>query len=409
MLMSAKGSFFSFFEIDYVLMDILIIWVGIEKNRFKKSDFRFFGKFCLIYIAFVVFRFVFLNNLATRFLLSDLNFLVKYILLSFLYCAVLKEKALEHVVKITMWSAMVSVPLYAVQLLAGDFLYKVGSIINLPPRLGNPLYTNFLIYTFDRGHAIRNAGFSWEPGAYGCFLGIGLLFHLLTNNFVLDRKAKWAMVAIITTLSTTTYIALVIILLMYYRANGGKINKFIIIAAPIICIVAFQVPFMLDKIIEIYNHDLEDVGEMQNLTRYYLKNGGQLPLNRFGSVIYIYNLFGVKLIWGISNIFQEATSALSNVNISNGLIDFVAKFGVIGVVVYIYKYILLLKKLIVEKELIVYAVVILLLLSFGEPMLIFQSSLAFLFLYHYTSSNQNDDHDLNENFIPDDKQLQLSF
>lgn len=383
MILSAKGIYV--YEIYYILLDIVLIWVGLEKNRFKKSDFELFLKFSAIYIAFVTFRYLFINQLEIKFYLSDLNFLIKYIFLSFLYCAVLRDKALYYIIKIIIHGAIISLPFYFLQLASGDLVYTIGHLLKLPAKWRPEDYTNFIVFTFDRLHSIRNSGFSWEPGAYGCFLNLGLLLYLVTNNFVFDKKAKLLVVAIITTLSTTSYIAFFVIWFMHYRANGGKLNKFILIAVPILCVAAFQVPFLINKIITIYNRDQNDIERMQDLSRFYLRHGEQFPLNRFSSFIYIYNLYNTKLIWGMSNIYQEKGAALNNFNISNGFIDFLAKFGLIGLAFLMYKYILLLKKLLVTNELASYAVLNILILSFGEPLLIFQLTLTFLFLYHYTN------------------------
>ncbi|WPU95682.1 hypothetical protein SNE25_09145 [Mucilaginibacter sabulilitoris] len=316
--------------------------------------------------------------------MSDLVFLFKYILLSFLYCAVLKEEALNYLVKITIIGAGISIFFYFIQLINGDIVFFIGSLIHLPPRTSNPDYTNFLIFTFDRNHSVRNSGFAWEPGAFGCLLNMALLMYFFSKKFVFDKNVLLLILAIITTLSTTSYIALMVNLLIYYRGNGGKFSKVFLFAAPVIAVAAVKVPFLFGKIIELYKQDLHDVEHMETLGTFYLKHGGQLPLNRFGSVIYIYRLFGEKLVWGISNMYQDAVTQLANVNISNGIIDFIAKFGLIGLFYLIYRYAMLFKKFVSGNELVVYAVLVVLILSFGEPILIWQNVLAFFFLYHYS-------------------------
>jgi hypothetical protein len=389
MIISAKGSFVSFFEINYYLIDLLFIWYGLKYNRFKRSDIRILVRFSIVFTGYMLIRFLFLNKVPITLFFSDINFLVKYIFLSYLYCAVLKEEALNYIVKITVIGAGISLFFYILQLISGDSVFFIGSLIHLPPRTSNPNYTNFLIFTFDRSHKIRNSGFAWEPGAFGCILNIGLLLYLYTKQFVFDKKVWLLVIVIITTLSTTAYFALLINMLIYYRANGGKLNRILFIAAPVILFAIIKVPFLFTKILELYNQDLHDIDHMDTLSIFYLKHGGQLPLNRFGSAIYIFRIFGEKLIWGVSNSFQEAAPQLANVNISNGLVDFIAKFGLIGTVYLFYKYALLLKKIVADNELMVYAILILLILSFGEPILIWQNIIAFVFLYRYTNPSDS--------------------
>jgi hypothetical protein len=49
-LLAAKGTFFAFYNICWLLMDIVIIWIGIEDKRFHKSDLRVFFYFALVYV-----------------------------------------------------------------------------------------------------------------------------------------------------------------------------------------------------------------------------------------------------------------------------------------------------------------------------------------------------------------------
>jgi len=209
--------------------------------------------------------------------------------------------------------------------------------------------------------------------------------HFLINGFKYDKGAWILTIAIITTLSTTTYVCFAFIILLFLRVNGLKITTVVLFAVPILCIVAFQVPFLVDKIGRIWEEDQFELREMTRLAGWYQKNGGQLHLNRFGSFIYIYDYLNYKLIWGVSNGYQDTLPEGDVLNISNGDIDYVAKFGVIGLLFLLHRYILFLKKFLYSNEYIIYCVIILLVLGFGEPMLMFSSTLCFLFLFQYSN------------------------
>jgi hypothetical protein len=385
LLLTAKGTFLYYTNAYWFILDGIFIWIGLEKDRFTLRDIRIIFGVSVVYIAFMSIRYFFLNHLSSDYYISDIVFLFKYILISFLFCAVMKEKAIEYIARLIVYGAMISIPLYFLQLFIGDAILAVGKMINLRPDMGSD-YTNFIVFTYSKLHAVRNSGFAWEPGANGCFLNIGLMLNLLINNFTFDKKCWWLVIAIFTTLSTTSYLALLIILLLYYRVNGGKINKLVLFAGPVLFIAAFQIPFLVTKIIDIYNHDLSDLNDLDNLSQYYLLNGGQLPLNRFSSLIYLYNLYDYKLIWGISNSYQDSVPILQNINISNGIIDFCAKFGVIGLVFMLYKYISFLKLYLVKNEHVLYCVLTILVLSFGEPILILPIFLIFIFINYYLSA-----------------------
>lgn len=387
-LISAKGSFLYFSNIWWFFTDFMLIWVGVEKNRFARRDFKLLASFCAIYIGFCSFRSLFLIHLPFAFWLSDMEFLFKFILVSFLYCAVLKEKAIYYITRVIIQLAIISIPFYFLQLLPGELVWNIGRAINLPPHFASGTYTNFIVFTYVKQHHIRNSGFSWEPGAFGFFLCIGLLLHLLINNFKFDKSARWLTLAIITTLSTTSYIALLLIVFLYYRARGVKIATLTVLLVPILILLAVQLPFLFNKITYIYNKDSEDINNIDFLSRWYLVRGQQMPLNRFGSALYLDQLFGINMIWGVSNIYENAVPVLKTINLSNGNFVFMAKFGLIGLIFFLQKCFILFRKYTYSVELSVYGILTIVILGFGESIFTISLLMCFLFLYYYSSPEE---------------------
>jgi hypothetical protein len=387
-LLSAKGSFLYFANIWWFLIDFIIIWVGLEKGRFTKKDFRLLVIFSSVYIAFCTFRSVFLVHLPVSFWLSDIAFLFKFLLTSFLYCAVVKDRAIYYLSRVIIHLAIISIPLYILQLISGDLVYTIGKAINLPPHFVNLQYTNFLVFTYVKQHAIRNSGFSWEPGAFGFFLNMALIMHLLINNFTFDKKAKWVVVAIITTLSTTSFIALLVIIFLYLRTNGVKLITLVIFIGPLLFIMIFQLPFLFEKIAYTYNRDSEDMNNIDFLSTWYYQRGQQMPLNRFSSMLYLIQLFGTNLIWGISNIYEDSVPILKTINISNGIFAFMAKFGFIGLAYLLDRCYVLFKKFTHSMEISLYCLVVILILGFGEQIFLIPLMMCFFFLYYYSEPEE---------------------
>jgi hypothetical protein len=387
-LISAKGSFLYFSNIWWFFTDIMLIWVGLEKQRFGKKDIRLLVIFSSIYIGFCTFRSLFLVHLPFSYWLSDVEFLFKFILTSFLFCAVLKDKAIYYVTRVIIQLAIISIPLYFLQLISGNLVWTIGTTINLPPHFVNLQYTNFLVFTYVKQHAIRNSGFSWEPGSYGFFLCMGLLLHLLTNGFTFDKNARWLALAIITTISTTSYLALLVIIFLYYRARGVKLSKLVILLVPVLCILAIELPFLFDKINYVYNRDNEDINNIEFLSKWYLQRGAQMPLNRFGSALYLYQLFGVNLIWGISNIYVEAVPILKTINLSNGIFQFMAMYGLIGLGYFFNRCFDLFRKYTKSIELSIYGLLVILVLGFSESIFTISFTMCFFFLYFYSEPEE---------------------
>lgn len=382
-ILSAKASFLDLTNACWVAIDIIILWVGFEKARFHKSDFELFGKFALIYIAFCSLRSFFFTHLSAEFYISDIVFLFKYIFTSFLFCAVLKEQAVPYLIKVIFHLSILSLPLYCLQLVAGDELYAFGKAINFPHAHFNG-YVNILVFTYVKLHHFRNSGFAWEPGAFGFFLNMGLLLQLVTNDFKFDKRSKWIMLAIVTTLSTTTYLAFAFIILLYFRGRGVKLITVMFFVVPIICVLAAMVPFMFDKIMLIYNRDIGDMKNIQTLSDWYIQQGETMPLNRFASILYLIGLFGYNLILGVSNLYNETVPLTKHLNLSNGIFVFMAQFGGIGLCFLMYRCYLFFKKHIHSIELSIYSLMVILICGFGECIFITSIILCFLFLYHYS-------------------------
>jgi hypothetical protein len=335
------------------------------------------------------------------------------VLFAFLYCALLKEDTVKYYSKVIIIGAAISLFFYPIQLVAPNVIYGFGEWINLPPRVGNPEYTNFLVFTFDKGHAIRNCGFAWEPGAYGCFLIIGLMLHFLHNNFKWDKGAIIITIATITSLSTTAYLGLMLAYLIYYRVNGGRLGPFLFFAVPILAVVAIEVPFLFDKIGKTYEVDQQSLAGLDGMNSYYEQNvdQGQIHLNRFASATLLFQLFRYHMILGIANGYQGAAKILKNVNISNGDADFMAKYGIVGLGFLLYRFGLLFKNFIYKNEYVFYCVIVFIALSFGEPMPMFHSTLIFLFLYHYVNPDtlakrreQDEENEAEENKAYEDEE-----
>jgi len=387
-LLAAKGTFFAFYNVCWLLMDVAIIWIGLENNRFHKSDVRLFFYFTLVYVAYCSFRSIFFTGLSFSFWTSDITFLFKYIFSSFLLCALLRDQTIHYLSKVIIQLAIISLVFYCIQLISGDFIYAMGKALNIPPRPHDKLYVNFVVFTFVKEHAVQNSGFSWEPGAFGFFLNTGLILHLLTTNFAFDKKAKWLALAILTTLSTTAFIGLLVIILMSLRANGVKYSKILIFVAPLLLIAVVELPFLFTKVVSIYHSDEQDIKNINFLNKYYLDRNISMPLNRFSSMILLNKLFGANLILGVSNLYDQSVPLLKNMNISNGIADITAKFGVVGLGSMLYSSLLLFKNYTRSIELSIYGILLIVVLGFGECIFVLPLMTCFFFLHYYSSPEE---------------------
>ena len=346
------------------------------------KDLKILSILLVVYLLFVVLRIFLVTNLPMEYLLSDVLFPFKYVLLSFAYVVILREKALAYLVKVITHLTVIGLIIYFFQMVGfADLIYTFSKSLNMPNLNKIDGYTNFVIFSFTKGlHEYRNSGFVWEPGAYGCFLILALLFNFFRNKFTFDRTSIILIIATITTFSTSDYLALFIMMFLAYRYRVPKINLWVIIMVPAFVVLFITVPFLGDKIAAIYLDDIAGLKHLKDISKYNLKHGEQIPLNRFASMIYLYENMGTDLILGLSNKYDVIIDKVYNVNISNGIFDFFAKFGIFSFIYLFYTYIKFCAAYLKRVEYLVYCVLILLIIAFGEPILFLPIILLFLFL-----------------------------
>ncbi|WP_286828026.1 hypothetical protein [Maribacter sp. UBA4516] len=381
LIFASKANFLVKSNLAWFGFEVFMIVIALSFNRIKKKDVQFFILSSVIYFIYILFRFK-LNQLPTDYFKSDVFYFFKFVLTSYLFCLILKERALYYLIKVISHLALISIVFYVLQ------FYQDGAIVKAIGKAFESItvetfslrYTNFLIFTYDTIHYYRNSGFCWEPGAFGSFLTLALMFNFLINDFKLNKEALIITLAILTTVSTTAYLGAFILYFLRYRvlSRGSKIT--IIIFAVIFALAIPNVPFLGEKVVEIYEQDIRDLKELEQLSVYYEDVERQIPLNRFASVIFLYEQFNWKLFLGVSNQYDEYYINEFNVNISNGIMDFITKFGLLGLMVLLYRYGKLCRAYLRKTEYVCYSILILLILSFGEPILMLPICVIFIFL-----------------------------
>jgi hypothetical protein len=209
------------------------------------------------------------------------------------------------------------------------------------------------------------------------------LLNLFLNRFIYDRNNIILIITLITTISTTGYLALLIIFFLSYRYRVPKINIWVLVLIPLSIVIIINTPNLGDKITKTFEGDMKDSRphQMKIAEHYYQHSKGPAPLNRFSSMIVIYNKFGNDLILGESNKYNVILNETDNVDISNGIFDFMAKFGLVGFIFLMYKYARFCRVYVFRWELVIYCILVFLIICTGEPIVFLPFMLLFIFLY----------------------------
>ncbi|WP_353482877.1 O-antigen ligase family protein [Haliscomenobacter sp.] len=385
LLLAAKSNILSSSNLLWFVTLLSFFFVALKYNALTKKELRIFGGFSISFFAYILIRNVLFNSLPMPFLVSDVLFLFKFLFLSFLFVAILKHETSQNIVKVMTDLTFISFFFFAFQLIAGEAFFNLIIMLHLTPQdPPSEIFANCLVFTYTKElHDYRNSGFVWEPGGFGCFLIISLMLNLFINKFTFDRSSIILIIGVITTVSTTAYLALLILLLMVYRYKHRKVNFGVIFLIPILVLIVLKTPFIGEKIVDLYSSDMDNLENIEHLSHYYDDIEMQMRLNRFASITYIYDMFKHKLIFGISNMYDEVMNKVYSVNISNGIMDFMAKYGLVGFVYLMSCYARFCKKNVKYIECVVYCVLIMIVLGFGSPILTTPIALMFLFLPYY--------------------------
>jgi hypothetical protein len=229
---------------------------------------------------------------------------------------------------------------------------------------------NFFVYHTNFGDPseskfLRNSGPFWEPGAFGGYLVLALIFLLIQYPKVID-KFKWKLTSsiitlgILSTFSTTTYLACFIIFIVVFLNQKISFSKFILgVGAVLFCYTAFlKLDFLSSKIDNHLDRTQDEIAYTNHRTRI---TSAIIDFADWKE----YPLFGRGKFE--SSRFDHDVTA---VNRNNGTTDFLVMFGLVGFIIYFYSYYLSFKNLMifytVRSNLAFFIVIIFLILGFSE-------------------------------------------
>lgn len=331
---SIEVTFLAITPVTTVLFLVLVAY--IFNKRALKVD-KFFYNFSLVY--FVILLIYLIQFGEVDFFLSC------YIYLKFLYAylsvKIIGEKFFIYFEDIVYKGALISLPLFALQIFFYDqTLYVVSFLqknISFFAYNNDDHYSMFIFSIQTRGGEFRNSGFAWEPKGFSNFLALAILINLVRYNFkLLNKKLIVLVVALITTFSTTGYLMVFLCFSVFYFLNINiKHRLFVIPIIFMIFIFVVQQDFIFRKI----NYEFSTKGGYEHVLNTERDDRETFSLGRIGSFIVDYEDFKKKPIFGYgmqrSQRTQHPWVKLVRVN---GLSDIFATFGSLGLLFFLYTY-----------------------------------------------------------------------
>lgn len=230
----------------------------------------------------------------------------------------------------------ISLVLWIILLLFKGPFISLMSQLSLTPFSTEKETLNIIVYSVnnftDSSYALikRNAGFAWEPGAYACFIILGLYCNMLRTNFTFksNRPLLIFILSILSTQSTTG-----IFLLISLFAGWLILQKKVAVSWVMIPLFALMLtlPFVQEKFL----HQMES---SQDFTYSDLSIKGNNDVNRLIAFQMSWDEFRRHPLLGLGG-YDDGTYLRQKgyeVVISSGIGKILAMYGLIMTIVFLY-------------------------------------------------------------------------
>lgn len=394
-------------KIDFLFI-LLIILISSSSSTFVRSDYltAILGLFLFLFSLFksgLDSKFFLVLGFLIFFLVSELIFFGNFNLTAYIRLAsmlIIVYVALHYIddfwvifEKIMYKLVILSLIIFPIQIFFSEQLLVLITPIN---NIINPsdIKQNFangslsmLIYTFHHTWfrdelEIRNSGFMWEPGGFAAMIIIAIVILYLRNGFKTTNLKRYFIyfAGIISTLSTTGFIALLLFFVII-SFESYKLNIFKGVVLTLFTFVTFyfiiQLPFISDKIVHQYSN--VRIAQVYNTTI-----DTRQSLGRFGS--FHSGLITLKEypLTGIGLDDNRRPGSIDEFNWTNGLIDYLLKFGIIGFIILtfnLYKSLIKIKVIHLRKTSIILLIIVFLSVLFSNPIALLPIFLALQFTY----------------------------
>lgn len=182
---------------------------------------------------------------------------------------ILGAKFLYHYIRVLYFLSIISLILFIPTLLSYQLFELLSNFVQTLSVESYDWKGSVIFYTIIYG-VVRNAGPFWEPGAFCCFLILGLIFNIIVFKKLNTKYSVIFILSIISTFSSAGYITLIFVLSSYFMILYKKKEKFII--APLLLVIVFyafySVEFLGKKIEEQFDTQVNTIERLNNLGRF---------------------------------------------------------------------------------------------------------------------------------------------
>jgi hypothetical protein len=230
-IMSALGFLYIYFikkeNIDNVFIYVLLYWLTVN-----------------------FFSWVFLGG--ENFSVVKLGGSVLKLFIGYAFMKIFKEKFIIWYEQTVYFLALVSILFFIVQLIDNNIFSKIPFNL-VDEKRGIEGHWYGIVFHYSSWHPTQNSGFAGEPGGFGYYIGLAMIFNLILNQGRVGKRFLILLLVGLTTVSTNFYLT-VFLFGAYFVYRSSSYVKLISLAVfmPIV-FLAFQLPFIGDKMGEYFN------------------------------------------------------------------------------------------------------------------------------------------------------------
>jgi hypothetical protein len=318
----------------------LVIPLLISLRFINKFKVRFNKHFSLLMFFF----FIYYILLTLKFNEIHYKFLVIYPLSFFIAYAVIMALKLQFFIiyeKLLIALCWIAMFFWTIQIFIPEELTIILKSLTLLKPFGEIIQAQIGVYTIIKegieSLLPRNSGFAWEPGAFSVFINFAIFINLIRNEFKLKKNYGFyiLIITLISTQSTTGYSIFLLIAVFYFINIKMKSGFVLFIPLFIIGVFyLFSLPFMYEKIDQLFNEKITDVVDIGAKE---WNNDNVIGAQRFVSFQIDFVDFLNNPILGYGGHDEDMWTKKSNANIVSisGIGKILARFGLVGTLFFI--------------------------------------------------------------------------
>lgn len=207
---------------EYLVLGFLLSFVVFIYKRYIVDRFIIF--YCLIFFIIMMAQSLF-------FLIFESNVILGYffrIIYAYMTIRILGNKIGDYYVNIIYFFSIISLLIFIPSIFFYEIIDSTLTLISFlfePFQLHDPGRSHIIIYTFGENYEdvdgdlskslFRNSGPFWEPGGFGVFLILAIIFEIIKHHKLLTKRNIVFIISLLTTLSTGAFFVLFILIVFY--------------------------------------------------------------------------------------------------------------------------------------------------------------------------------------------------